>query len=61
MRRLSPTFKMLLYFASGNYMELLGQPYKRGTPCTDCPESCSKETKLCTLGTFIYFIEILEV
>lgn len=32
----------------GNYMELLGKPYKAGTPCADCPDHCDEETQLCT-------------
>lgn len=34
------------YF-SGNYLEKLSRPYKRGKPCSGCPDHC-RLSKLCT-------------
>jgi len=29
-------------------MKMLGTPYKKGTPCRDCPDHCNVKNKLCT-------------
>ncbi|CAG7819595.1 unnamed protein product [Allacma fusca] len=37
-----------MYGAPGNYMNNLGKPYNKGPPCSDCPNSCNKSSRLCT-------------
>ncbi|XP_044732099.1 cysteine-rich venom protein Cau1-like [Chrysoperla carnea] len=31
-----------IYCTSGNYLDKIHMPYKRGKPCTDCPNDCFK-------------------
>lgn len=37
----------LFLFSRGNHLERLGRPYKKGKPCSGCPNYC-RLNKLCT-------------
>lgn len=56
----SSNFKWFFFTSlSGNRIEMLGTPYKRGKPCSSCSQSChSKKIRFVNLINFFLGIEL---
>lgn len=51
-------FNRAFNFNSGNRVEQLGTPYKRGKPCSSCQQSCSKKIRFVNIFECLKLIKL---